>query len=93
MKLASLNTGDPDGRLLVVSRNLSVAVDAGFIAPNMLSAVERWAEVAPRLQGLSDEINAGKIRRCFHSIRRHAPRRCRVAISGAMPRPFSTTAS
>lgn len=60
MKLASLNTGDPDGRLLVVSRDLSVAVDAGHIAPSMLRAVERWDEVAPQLQALSDQINAGQ---------------------------------
>lgn len=60
MKLASLNTGDPDGRLLVVARDLSVAVDAGFIVPSMIGAIERWHEVAPRLQALSDDINGGK---------------------------------
>jgi fumarylacetoacetate (FAA) hydrolase len=60
MKLASLNTGDPDGRLLVVSRDLSVAVDAGSIVPSMLRAIEHWAAVAPRLQALSDQINAGQ---------------------------------
>lgn len=60
MKLASLNTGDPDGRLLVVSRDLSVAVDAGHIVPTMLRAIERWDEVAPQLQALSEQINDGK---------------------------------
>lgn len=60
MKLASLNTGDPDGRLLVVSRDLSVAVDAGHIVPTMLRAIERWDEVAPQLQALSEQINAGQ---------------------------------
>lgn len=60
MKLASLHTGDPDGRLLVVARDLSVAVDAGFIVPSMLEAIERWNDVAPKLQALSDHINAGQ---------------------------------
>ncbi|CAN7239839.1 hypothetical protein LJR289_000899 [Pseudoduganella sp. LjRoot289] len=59
MKLASLNTGDPDGRLLVVSRDLSVAVDAGFIAPSISRALERWDEVAPRLEVLARAIDAG----------------------------------
>lgn len=60
MKLATLNTGDPDGRLLVVSRDLGVAVDAGQIAPSMLRALERWDEVAPQLQALSDQVNASQ---------------------------------
>ncbi len=59
MKLASLRTGDPDGRLLVVSRDLTVAVDAGSVAPSMLRAVESWEVVAPQLQAISRQINAG----------------------------------
>lgn len=59
MKLASLNTGDPLGRLLVVSRDLSVAVDAGFIAPSITRALEQWEQVAPRLEALARAIDAG----------------------------------
>ncbi|MRW89805.1 fumarylacetoacetate hydrolase [Duganella sp. FT80W] len=59
MKLATLRTGEPDGRLLVVSRDLSMALDVGVIAPNLLRALERWDEVAPLLHALSDKLNAG----------------------------------
>ena len=44
MKLATLSDGTPDGRLLVVSRDLSRAVDAGPIVPSLLQALCRWQE-------------------------------------------------
>lgn len=60
MKLATLRTGEPDGRLLVVSRDLSMALDAGIVAPSLLRALENWAGVAPALHRLSDQLNAGR---------------------------------
>jgi fumarylacetoacetate (FAA) hydrolase len=59
MKLATYRDGSPDGRLVVVSRDLSRAVDAGTIAPNLLLALERWDSAAPALQRLSDMLNDG----------------------------------
>lgn len=58
MKLASLK-GGKDGRLVVVSRDLQRAASAEAIAPTMLGALERWAECAPRLQQLYEQLNAG----------------------------------
>ncbi|MBS7706378.1 fumarylacetoacetate hydrolase family protein [Chelatococcus asaccharovorans] len=58
MKLASLADGR-DGRLVVVSADLRRAVDAGPIAPTLQAALDRWAEVAPRLQELSDRLASG----------------------------------
>lgn len=58
MKLASLITGEPHGRLLVVAHDLSVAVDAGHIAPSISHALARWDEVAPQLAALAHEIEA-----------------------------------
>jgi fumarylacetoacetate (FAA) hydrolase len=59
MKLATYRDGSPDGRLVVVSRDLQRAVDAGTIAPNLLIALERWDSAAPALQRLSDMLNQG----------------------------------
>ncbi|MFK8053670.1 MAG: fumarylacetoacetate hydrolase family protein [Woeseiaceae bacterium] len=58
MKLASLKSGR-DGRLVVVSRDLTRAVDATAIAPTMQSALDDWATAEPALQKLSDALNAG----------------------------------
>jgi fumarylacetoacetate (FAA) hydrolase len=60
MKLATLRNGEPDGSLLVVSRDLRRALDATSIAPNLLQALQHWDECAPRLQQLSDALNAGR---------------------------------
>ena len=43
MKLASLK-GGRDGRLVVVSRDLSRYADAGHIAATMQAALDNWAE-------------------------------------------------
>ncbi|WP_075791718.1 fumarylacetoacetate hydrolase family protein [Massilia putida] len=59
MKLATYRDGSPDGRLLVVSRDLRRAADAGTIAPNLLMALERWDSAATALQRLSDMLNEG----------------------------------
>lgn len=60
MKLASLRTGSPDGRLAVVSRDLSRAVDASTVAPNLLHALERWEEVESALRRLSERLERGE---------------------------------
>lgn len=59
MKLASLRDGR-DGRLVVVSTDLTRAVDASAIAPTLQAALDNWASAAPRLQELSDALNARK---------------------------------
>jgi fumarylacetoacetate (FAA) hydrolase len=59
MKLASLKEGGRDGTLIVVSRDLKRAVKAGAIAPTLQAALDDWSNAAPRLNALSDELNAG----------------------------------
>lgn len=59
MKLATLKNGSRDGRLVVVSRDLTRAVDAAAIAPTMQFAIEHWSWVEAGLRGLSDALNAG----------------------------------
>lgn len=60
MKLASLRNGSRDGRLVVVSRDLTSAVDAGSVAPTMQFAIEHWSWVEPGLRALSDALSEGR---------------------------------
>ena len=60
MKLASLKQGR-DGRLVVVSRDLTRASDAFFIAPTLQSALDDWERVAPRLMDLSEQLEHGSV--------------------------------
>lgn len=61
MKLATLKGRTQDGVLLVVSRDLRQAVGAGPIASTMIGALERWAEIEPKLRRLYDDLNAGRV--------------------------------
>lgn len=65
MKFATYRDGTPDGRLLVVARDLRRAVDASAIARNLLAALEDWDAVAPALQALSDALHAGRAAGAF----------------------------
>jgi fumarylacetoacetate (FAA) hydrolase len=60
MKLASLKYGR-DGRLVVVSRDLSRYADAAAVAPTLLAALDDWAAAEPRLTELADSLEAGRI--------------------------------
>lgn len=60
MKLATLKNGTRDGQLVVVSRDLRLAVRATAIAPTLQSAIERWPEAEPQLQAVYRRLNAGE---------------------------------
>lgn len=61
MKLATLANGTLDGRLIVVSKDLSKAVDATVIAPNLLTALQIWQEIEADLKTLYDLLNSGQV--------------------------------
>lgn len=65
MKLGTLKEGGRDGTLIVVSRDLSRAVKATAIAPTLQAALDQWNHLAPRLNTLSDELNAGQAEDSF----------------------------
>ncbi|MGG6461983.1 fumarylacetoacetate hydrolase family protein [Solilutibacter silvestris] len=65
MKLGSLKEGGRDGTLIVVSRDLGKAVRATAIAPTLQRALEDWSNVAPRLNALSEALNAGNAEGAF----------------------------
>ncbi|MFX1670791.1 fumarylacetoacetate hydrolase family protein [Paraburkholderia sp. A2WS-5] len=62
MKFATLKNGSLDGQLVVVSRDMRVALPVPEIAASLLDALQRWDEVAPRLEAVSADLNSGKTR-------------------------------
>jgi fumarylacetoacetate (FAA) hydrolase len=58
MKLASLKSGR-DGRLVVVSDDLSEYVDASAIAPTLQAALDDWAVISPKLEALARDLASG----------------------------------
>jgi fumarylacetoacetate (FAA) hydrolase len=60
MKLASLRQGR-DGRLVVVSADLTRATDAFFIAPTLQAALDDWERIGPRLADLAEQLEHGSV--------------------------------
>jgi fumarylacetoacetate (FAA) hydrolase len=65
MKLATLKDGSRDGRLVVVSRDLSLAVLATGVAATMQAALEDWPRCEPLLKALYSSLNAGEVVKAF----------------------------
>jgi fumarylacetoacetate (FAA) hydrolase len=65
MKLATLDDGSRDGRLLVVSRDLARAVDASGIAATLQAALDNWTLLEPDLQRLYQRLNANVVAGAF----------------------------
>src|SRR3546814_3520629 len=59
MKFATAADGSPDGKLLVVSRDLTHAAPAADIVRNLLLALERWDEVEEDLRHFAERVDAG----------------------------------
>lgn len=65
MKLATLRDGTRDGQLMVVARDLKTAHLADGIAPTLQAALDDWAFIAPQLEALAAQLNAGRAARSF----------------------------
>lgn len=63
MKLASLRDGTRDGRLLVVSRDLTQAVLAPYAT--LQAALDDWDEAEPQLQMASEALATGRMDDAF----------------------------
>ncbi|MBM6442607.1 MULTISPECIES: fumarylacetoacetate hydrolase family protein [Pseudomonas] len=68
MKLATLNDGTRDGRLLVVSRDLQHAVDASGIVATMQAALDSWENVQSDLENLYRSLNRGEVAESFELV-------------------------
>jgi fumarylacetoacetate (FAA) hydrolase len=56
MKLASHHDGSRDGRLSIVSRDLTRFVDAADLAPTLQAALDRWDVVEPLLRARAESL-------------------------------------
>jgi len=65
MKLGTLKDGTRDGRLVVVSRDLTKAVVAQDIAPTLQRALDDWKRAEPALRKLAQDLEQGKARDAF----------------------------
>lgn len=59
MKLATINNGNPDGTLIVVSDDGTRMIDASAVAPTLQSAIENWDKVEAGLQNLALQLSQG----------------------------------
>jgi fumarylacetoacetate (FAA) hydrolase len=65
MKLATLQGGSMDGKLLVVSKDLTRAVVAASVAPTLQQALDAWPVSEPKLRALSAHIDGGNAAGAF----------------------------
>lgn len=74
MKLATLKDGSRDGKLVVVSKDLTRYCAADNIAPNLQAALDDWADLAPQLEVLATEVEHESVP-CerFHERDAHSP--------------------
>jgi fumarylacetoacetate (FAA) hydrolase len=80
MKLATLRTGGRDGKLILVSRDLTKAVAASDVAGTLQGALDDWAAKAPKLQQIAALLDAGRAADAFA----FDPNRCHAPL----PRAF-----
>lgn len=59
MKLATINDGTRDGRLVVVSHDGSSYIAADKVAPTLQCALDSWRSAAPELKRLCDRFQRG----------------------------------
>ncbi|SOH95112.1 fumarylacetoacetate (FAA) hydrolase [Monaibacterium marinum] len=61
MKLATLDDDSRDGRLVVVSNDLTRCTDARRIAPTLQAALDEWPRLAPELAALARALESGSV--------------------------------
>jgi fumarylacetoacetate (FAA) hydrolase len=65
MKLATLREGGRDGTLVVVSRDLAVAVRVPEVAATLQAALDHWPRAEPTLREVYERLNERKVERTF----------------------------
>jgi fumarylacetoacetate (FAA) hydrolase len=65
MKLATYRDGSRDGQLVLVARDLSTAHLTHGITSRLQQVLDDWNFIAPQLQDLYQQLNAGKLRHAF----------------------------
>ena len=74
MKLATLNDGTRDGKLVVVSKDITRYCAADNIAPTLQAALDDWEHCAPKLEALYRDVEHQAVP-CerFHEREAHSP--------------------
>ncbi len=86
MKLATLKDSTRDGRLVVVSKDLTRCSEVGHIARSLQAALDDWKHVGPRLAGVAEGIETGAqptMRFHEHEAASPLPRACQWADGSA----------
>ncbi|WP_317929560.1 fumarylacetoacetate hydrolase family protein [Halioxenophilus sp. WMMB6] len=65
MKFASLKADTPDGRLVLVSRDLTKAFDIAHLAATLQYAIENWQALERELQHCYQQLNDGQLADAF----------------------------
>src|SRR4051812_31447291 len=65
MKLGTLKDGTRDGKLVVVSRDLTKTVAAQDIAPTLQRALDDWKSAEPALRALAERLEKGSAPTAF----------------------------
>ncbi len=74
MKLATMNDGSRDGKLAVVSKDLTRYTDASFLVPTLQAALDNWMRVAPHLAAMAESLETGAVPSLrFHEHDAHSP--------------------
>lgn len=80
MKLGTLNRGGPDGKLVVVSRDRSLAIQVPKIAPTLQAAFDDWQQLEPELRSIYRLLNEGHLPGAFALDR--------LALASPLPRAY-----
>jgi fumarylacetoacetate (FAA) hydrolase len=74
MKLATVKNGTRDGKLVVVSRDLTRCTDASYLVPTLQRALDDWSRIAPHLEALAESLEHGAVpSERFHEHDAHSP--------------------
>jgi fumarylacetoacetate (FAA) hydrolase len=74
MKLATLKDGTRDGKLVVVSRNLTRFTDASFLARTLQAALDDWRRISPHLSTIAESLENNAVPSArFHEHDAHSP--------------------
>ena len=83
MKLATLKDSTRDGKLVVVSKDLTKCSEVGHIARTLQAALDDWEHVAPRLERVAEGIETGSQPTMrFHEHDAHSPLPARLSMGG-----------
>ena len=74
MKLATLKDGTRDGKLVVVSRDLTRFTDASFLVRTLQAALDNWRRISPHLATIAESLENNAVPSSrFHEHDAHSP--------------------